>query len=97
MCPQVDNKEDDGQMMDGKLSLPLGEFYVSFTLYVYLSSKLTKCYINMKQLSTMAVGDASQATPVQITLVIMLCCSTQIVLYSFDPCKSLSYYIMCIN
>ena len=35
MCAQVDNEEDDGQMMDGKLSLPLGEFYVSFTLYVY--------------------------------------------------------------
>ena len=35
MCPQVDNEENGGRMMDGKISLPLGEFYVSCTLYVY--------------------------------------------------------------
>ena len=39
-------------------------------------------------LSTMATGDSSQTTQVQILHVFMLCCSTQIVcVYNFDSCE----------
>ena len=52
------------KMMDSELSLPLSEFYVSCTFYVYtLCSKLTNCYISGSTLSTMITGDCWWSLP----------------------------------
>ena len=65
--------------MDGELSLPLDEFYVSCTFYVYPCSKHINHYISGKH----SASDASQTTPVQIY--IFLCC---VILHKQPVCNS---------
>ena len=45
----------------------------------------------------MAAGDASQTTPVQITMFSYCVVLHKLGLYNFDCCKSLTCYMMCIN
>ena len=39
----------------------------------------------------MAANEVSQTTPIQITHVLVLCASTQIMACNFDSCKSLTF------
>ena len=73
--------------MDDELSLPMVEF-IFLVCLMYRTCIVVSLQIAALAQS-MAVGDASQTTPVQFTDVFMLCCSTQIELCNFDSCKSL--------
>ena len=64
MCIPRDNGEGDGrQTMANNHSVWVSFMFVALYIYI-LCSKLTNCFINMKQLSTMTAGDTSQTTPV---------------------------------
>ena len=83
-----------------KLSLCLDECYVCCTFHIFQAVSLQIASLTQSTLSTiiMAAVDASQITPEQIMHVFVLCCSIQIVgVYSFDSCKSLTCYMVCIN
>ena len=81
-----------------ELSLRLGEFYVCCAFRIFQAVSLQIASLTQSTLSTMAAVDASQITPEQIMHVFVLCCSIQIVgVYSFDSCKSLTCYMVCIN
>ena len=59
-------------MMDNELSLPMGEF-IFLVCFMHTScSKLTNCYISGSTLSTMAPGEASQTSLVQIMHVLVI-------------------------
>ena len=81
-----------------ELSLRLDECYVCCTFHIFQAVSLQIASLMQSTLSTMAAVDASQTTPEQIMHVFVLCCSTQIVgVYSFDSCKCLTCYMVCIN
>ena len=97
MCLQADNGEDNGWWTANYLS-----FWVSF-MFLYILciphevSLQIIVYTSGSTLSTMAAGDASQTTPVQITIFLHCVFLHKLGLYKFDSCKSLTCCMACIN
>ena len=69
----------------------------SIYLGIYVSLHIAT--LAQSTVSTMAAGDASQATSVQNTHVFNSCCVVLHRLHvgNFDSCKSLTCYMVCIN
>ena len=83
--------------MDGKLSLPLGESYVSHTCIPHAVSLQIVTLAGSLQ-NAMAACEASQISYTSTKKhVFVLCCSRQIMLLWMNSWKSLNCYIVCIN